>query len=70
MIPGEYMVSMNRNKWLWIFVILSIINVISTGILATVGIHYVYDSFYVNIIRSPLIIAAFIALILAIFAKK
>ena len=64
------MVIMNRNKWLWIFVILAIINVIFTGILAILGTNYEYNPFYVNIIRAPLLIAAFIALVIAIFAKK
>ena len=59
---------MNRNKWLWVFVVLMILNLLFFAI--TVLNIVEIESIYVNIIRTPLAILAIAALVLVFIAKK
>jgi len=62
------MVSMNRNKWLWIFVTFMILNLLFAAITALNVVEI--ESIYANIIRAPLVLIAIAALVLALIAKK
>lgn len=59
---------MKRNKWLWIFVIFLILNLIFFSI--TMYNVLEIEILYVNIIRALLVILAVIALIQALLTKK
>jgi len=59
---------MNRNKWLWVFVVLMILNLIFAAI--TVLNIVEVESLYINLIRAPLSLFAVIALVLAFLSKK
>ena len=62
------MVNMNRNKWLWVFVILMILNLIFAALTAIDIVKI--ESLYINLIRAPLSLFAVVALVLALLSKK
>lgn len=59
---------MDRNKWLWVFVIFSILNLIFFAI--TMYNVLEIEILYVNIVRALLVILALIALVQAFLSKK
>jgi len=66
------MVSMDRNKWIWVSVVCFLLNILIVAIeLLT---HFVFDlkmdMLFVNIIRAPLVLFVLIALVMAFLAKK
>ena len=62
------MVSMDRNKWLWVFVVFSILNLIVVAI----SIYNVLEIelLYKNIIHAVFSILALYGLVMAFLAKK
>ena len=68
MIFCDNLVNMDRHKWIWIFVVAMILNLLFAAITALDIVEI--ESIYVNLIRAPLGLLAIAALVLALIAKK
>ena len=68
MVFSDNLVNMNRHKWIWLFVMLMILNLLFAAITAVNIVEI--ESIYINIIRAPLMLLAIASLVLALIAKK
>ena len=59
---------MDRHRWIWLFIILMILNLLFAAITAVNIVEI--ESIYINIIRAPLMLLAIASLVLAFIAKK
>jgi len=59
---------MDRHRWIWLFIILMILNLLFAAITAVNIVEI--ESIYINIIRAPLMLLAIASLVLALIAKK
>ena len=68
MVFSDNLVNMDRHKWIWLFIILMILNLLFAAITAVNIVEI--ESIYINIIRASLMLLAIASLVLALIAKK